>query len=79
MNTITIEYFAILREHAGLQQEQFETGAATAGQLFDELKLRHGFPELSSVKVAINAEFADWDAPLNDGDIVVYIPPVAGG
>jgi molybdopterin converting factor small subunit len=34
---------------------------------------------MASVKVAINDEFADWQHKLQDGDTVVFIPPVAGG
>ncbi len=79
MKSIKIEYFAVLREHAGRDAETLSTDAATAGALFDELKQRYSFPELSSVKAAINDEFADWNATLNDGDSVVFIPPVAGG
>jgi len=31
------------------------------------------------LKVAVNAEFADWSATLADDDSIVFIPPVAGG
>ena len=31
------------------------------------------------IKVAINDDFAAWDAPLEDGVRVVFIPPFAGG
>ena len=79
MKNITIEYFAILREHAGQDRETLATEAGTAGALFEELKQRYQFPELNSIKVAVNDEFADWEAVLNDGDSVVFIPPVAGG
>jgi molybdopterin converting factor subunit 1 len=79
MKTITIEYFAILRERAGVANEALATNAATPDELFAELGQRYGFPELESVKVAINDEFVGWDTFLNDGDTVVFIPPVAGG
>lgn len=79
MKTLTIEYFAVLREHAGRDSEQLATPAGTAGELFSELAERYSFPELASVKVAVNDEFSDWDAVLNDGDSIVFIPPVAGG
>lgn len=79
MPRIRVEYFAILREHAGRHAEEIETRAATAEQLFAELQLRYRFPALRSVKVAVNDEFRDWNAPLADGDRVVFIPPVAGG
>ena len=50
-----------------------------AGELFTELAQRYAFPELNSVKVAVNDEFAGWDVTLTEGDSVVFIPPVAGG
>ena len=79
MKTITVEYFAVLRECAGQASEQFSTEAGTADQLYAELSARYDFPELNSVKVAVNEEFSAWEAALNDGDTVVFIPPVAGG
>jgi molybdopterin converting factor subunit 1 len=79
MKTLSVEYFAILRERAGLDCETVQTELATPAELFAELTQRHGFPEMSTVKVAINDEFGDWQAQLQDGDTVVFIPPVAGG
>jgi molybdopterin converting factor small subunit len=79
MKTINIEYFAVLREHAGKNSEQRATAAVTAGDLFVELRQDYDFPEFSSVKVAVNDEFSSWDAELKEGDSVVFIPPVAGG
>ena len=78
--TIRVRYFAVFRENAGVDEERVETSAATAGQLFDELKHRHGSREpLGHCKVAINDEMSAWDASLDDGDTVLLFPPVAGG
>ncbi len=77
--TLTVEYFAVLREQAGKDSEAVETFAETARDLFAELDVRYGFPAVSSMKVAINDEFSVWNAALKDGDTVVFIPPVAGG
>ena len=79
MKTVTIEYFAVLREHTGVASEQRRTAAATPALLYAELAAHYAFPQLQSVKVAINDEFSSMDAPLGDGDAVVFIPPVAGG
>lgn len=79
MAVIRIEYFAVLREHVGRAQEQLSTGATTVGELYAELDQRYAFPAVGRVKVAVNDEFRDWNAPLLDGDFVVFIPPVAGG
>ena len=79
MNQIRIEYFAVLREHTGLDSEELTTDAATVGDLYGELDRRHGFPPVGTLRVAVNDEFRDWDTPLANGDSVVFIPPVAGG
>ena len=80
MIDVHVQYFAVLRERAGLSQETVATAAATAAELFDELAARHpfGLPR-SMLRVAVNDEFADWSRPLDAGDRVVFIPPVAGG
>jgi molybdopterin-guanine dinucleotide biosynthesis protein A len=78
--TVRVQYYAILREQAGRSDETLDTSAATPAELYAELRQRHPFqlaPE--QLKVALNAEFADWQAPLKHGDTVVFIPPVAGG
>lgn len=77
---IHIRYYAILREQAGKSEESLTTGAATPSALFDELKARYPFTlDAQQLKVAINAEFRDWQTPLKNGDTIVFIPPVAGG
>ena len=79
MIEIQIEYFAVLREHAGRDSEAVKTASATPADVYAELSERYGFPELQTVKVAINDEFSEWDALIQEGDTLVFIPPVAGG
>ena len=77
---VRVSYFALLRDEAGCAEERVATAAATAGELYAELRDRYRFslpPE--RLRVAINAGFADWGSVLADGDLVVFIPPVAGG
>ncbi len=77
---ITVRYFAGFREHAGVDEETVSVTAATAGDIYELLKDRHGSQEpLGHCKVAINDEMADWSTPVNDGDTVLLFPPVAGG
>jgi len=77
---ITIQYYAILREQRGIDEEQIETAAQTACELYAELKEKYCFPlEQNSLKVAVNDEFSEWKTALNSGDAVVFIPPVSGG
>jgi molybdopterin converting factor subunit 1 len=80
MKTITVQYFAILREQAGRSEQAVTTAAVDPATLFSELRAEHGFTlEPAALKVAINDDFARWDTALREGDRVVFIPPVAGG
>jgi len=80
MTRVRLRYFALLRDEAGCGDEVVETTAADATGLYEELAARHGFSlERDRLRVAVNAEFADWSRALADGDEVVFIPPVAGG
>lgn len=77
---VSVRYFALLREQAGCAEESIETQARSPADLYAELRARHPFtlpPEL--LRVAVNEEFGDWSQPLAEGDVVVFIPPVAGG
>lgn len=78
--TITVRYFAMFREHAGLGEETLSLKAVTARDVFEQTRLRHGSKEPNDhCKVAINDEMADWSSPVSDGDVVLLFPPVAGG
>jgi molybdopterin converting factor subunit 1 len=80
MKTITVRYFAMFREHAGVDVETLTLEAETAADVFGATQDRHGSAEPSGhCKVAINDEMADWDSPVEDGDTVLLFPPVAGG
>jgi molybdopterin-guanine dinucleotide biosynthesis protein A len=78
--SVRVRYYALFREQAGRSEETLETNAATPAQLYRELQGRYSFKLAShQLKVAVNEEFAAWDAKLSNGDAVVFIPPVAGG
>ena len=80
MKTITVRYFAMFREHAGVAEETLSLNAKTAHDVFESTRARHGSSEPNGhFKVAINDHMADWDTPVNDGDTVLLFPPVAGG
>ncbi len=80
MTTVTLMYYAQLREQAGTSTEQLSTDARSLSELYAELRARHGFSlAAESLKVAVNTRFSDWDHVLNEHDTIVFIPPVAGG
>lgn len=77
---LTVQYYALLREQAKRREESVTTQARNPAELYEELRTRHPFTlPASALRVAVNADFADWARPLATGDVVVFIPPVAGG
>lgn len=82
MPTITLRYFAIIREAVGMETEQRAVPAGTsAADVAQDLGAR--YPRIAALlrasPVMVNAAYADLDVPLADGDEVAFIPPVAGG
>lgn len=78
--TVRVLHFAKLREERGTDEESVATYACTAGGLYEELRFRHRLSlDAGALRAAINGDFAPWDAPITEGDEVVFIPPVAGG
>ncbi len=77
---LKIHYYALMREKAGRSEETLDTSAGAPAALDGELVDRYGFTLVrEQLKVAVNSEFSDWGRPLEPGDAVVFIPPVAGG
>lgn len=77
---LCLRYFAVLREQAGLEEEERETVATTPAELYAELLTEKSFTlEQAVLRVAVNGDFVAFDSTLADGDEVVFIPPVAGG
>jgi molybdopterin converting factor small subunit len=55
MKRITVRYFAMFREHAGVGEETLELDASTARDVFEATRERHGSQEPNGhCKVAIN-------------------------
>ena len=73
-------YFASLADAAGMSAETRGSTAATPAALYAEVARAHGFAfARERLRVAVNGAFADWDRRLQDGDEVVFVPPVSGG
>jgi len=77
---LTVRYFAAFREAAGTAAETLDSEAGTPAELFEECASRHAaLSRFTSSRVAVNDELADWAKPLEEGDQVLFFPPVAGG
>jgi len=80
MTRVNVIYFASLRDAAQVAGETVSTEAADLRALYDELQARHQLPfPARQLRVAVNGEFAGWNAPLREGSDVAFIPPVSGG
>lgn len=77
-------YFAWVRERIGLPKERIETRAATVADLVAELRAREdryalAFSDLAALRVALDQNLADFDAPLAGVREVAFFPPMTGG
>lgn len=78
----TVRYFAAARERAGVVSERIELPeGARAVEVLALVTARHPSlaPLLPHLRVAVNQEFVERDAPVPSGAEVALIPPVAGG
>jgi len=77
--SVTVLYFASLRDAAGCASEQLPL-PESLGALYATLADRHGFSlPASKLRVAVDGAFARWDSPLREGCEIAFIPPVSGG
>jgi molybdopterin converting factor subunit 1 len=81
-----ILYFAWLRQRIGAGEEEVSPPAAvnTVAALVAWLKVKSpahaaAFANMQAVRVAVNQEFADWNAHIGEGDEIAFFPPVTGG
>jgi molybdopterin synthase sulfur carrier subunit len=81
---MNVMYFAWVRERIGVPQETVQTQAATVADLVAELTAREdryaaAFADTSALRVAVDQELADFDAPLAGVREVAFFPPMTGG
>lgn len=77
-------YFAWVRERIGLPRERIETQAATVRDLVAELVGREeryaaAFADVTALRVAVDQELTNFDAPLAGVREVAFFPPMTGG
>jgi len=79
---VTVLLFARCRDIVGTGETSLELAeGATAIEAFEALAAK--YPRLagmrSSLRLAVNEEYADNSQALKDGDTVALLPPVSGG
>jgi len=77
-------YFAWVRERIGRPKDRIETEAATVRDLVEELRAKEeryaaAFEDLNALRVAVDQELSDFDAPLTGVREVAFFPPMTGG
>ena len=84
---LRVRLFAGLREAAGWDERLVDLAATARGanpagttpeQLWRQLGLQPATPP-DGMRVAINRQFATWDANLVAGDELAFLPPISGG
>ena len=77
-----VRLFASLRDVAGCDEVELQLAeGATADVAWKTLvgQLPALAPQRAHLSVAVNRRYADFDATLEDGDELVFIPPISGG
>lgn len=81
---IDVLYFAWVRERIGEGRESVETEAKTPAELIAELKSRGNhyeavFADTTALRVALDQELSDFEAPLEGVREMAIFPPMTGG
>lgn len=78
--SITVKYFASLREILGRSEDSLELGKGhiTVAEIWTKVAgTQKSLPD--TVLSAVNMEYVKPDATVKDGDEVAFFPPVTGG
>jgi molybdopterin synthase sulfur carrier subunit len=83
---VNVLYFAWVRQKIGKSEEQFDLPESlnTVAALAEHLRARgagyaDAFSDMKRLRVAVNHEHVQFDAPIKANDEVAFFPPVTGG
>lgn len=79
---VRVLFFGRLREVAGCAEDWAELPAgASVEDVFAHYTARipRAAEFRASLAASVNEEYARWDAAVNDGDEIAFLPPVSGG
>jgi molybdopterin synthase sulfur carrier subunit len=74
---ITVRFFAGLREQLGRDTLELPATVTSVREVWARATDAAAMP--THLLAAVNLEYADFDAPVADGDEVAFFPPVTGG
>lgn len=82
--SVKVLFFAHLAELTGVEQIEVDQFGVNPKELVESLKHQFSNEVLDAIRatsviVAVNQQKVDWDAKLNDGDEVAFLPPFSGG
>ena len=82
--SLSVLYFAWVRERIGVPKESVQTNANTVHELVEELRGREeryatAFEDLSALRVAVDQELTEFDASISNAKEVAFFPPMTGG
>ena len=76
--SIKVRYFASLKETVGRAGDELQaSGPLPVRKIWQQLNPDLAIPE--TMLAAINMEYVNLDAAVNDGDELAFFPPVTGG
>ena len=76
--SISVKFFASLREQIGISEQQLEIDTPTP--VIDVWRQSTGQSEIpDNILCAVNMEYVDTEQLAKDGDEVAFFPPVTGG
>jgi molybdopterin synthase sulfur carrier subunit len=76
--TISVRFFASLREQLGYGEAELEQQPALTVDDVWKLSTKN-HPLSANVLVAVNQEYVSFNEQVHDGDEVAFFPPVTGG
>ncbi len=70
----------MLAEQAQCAEELVQISQCSCADLYRQLQKKHQFSlSLEQLRAVVNEEFVNMERLLQEGDEVVFIPPVSGG
>ena len=79
-------YFAWIRVKMGTSNESVDPPSTVENvqSLIDWMARRNSvsseiFSDLTTIRIAVNQEYVDFDHPIKPGDEIAFFPPVTGG